>query len=864
MAVKYLDFENGNDSLDGSTFANRWKTINSGATSARVNPGDEVRVMASAYETLIGSAAWTYMSKLITLPSAVAANISDCEAAWTPATNVTSTTDGGTFKEGTKSVNITSNGSFTTGLLAYKNFAFTVAALASGDIGASYVASNALDGNINTQWNSSVSYGNTYWSAIFSSARVVSGYTITARNDSFIGDSPTSWNVQGSNDDGATWATIQGQTSPATWTPGLQRSFTITSPASYKRIRFVFLATQGNSTNVAMAEVGFTYSDATPSTLDLSAYQQVSFWLYNAQAIADGATLSLRLCSDTAGATTVNTVPIPAISGTGILVPITVDLGAALGSNIQSVALYADKAWTSKTVLLDNIIACKASSAADSLSLTSMIGKAHNVGWAASTAYALNDVRKPTTPNRTGYCYRATTAGTTGATEPVWPQEIGVTVTDGTVVWTCLDVEETWYCIQSINGTSVRIDNWNNTMGNAGRGYGGATETVATYKREPIKLAMGTGFQFQKSGTDALPILYSGGWDRTSMSTQNGETWVTGQNGSQGGQQCLFYVPVIFNVLSHFGIVRSQTGISIGNGPNTLNFCHLNHHQGNGFTFNGPVAGCHVRSRGLITNNNNGYGEWLANYGAQHTSERFASLCNNSDGIRVESNWPMRFKGVVGRVKNNAGNSFTYNSVGLTPELVNVITANNVGGAIAAATGLVASKCIFGEGDPTPAAGNGGNGNPDRYVYLQNYNQVAGAHKAIGEGGVIASATDRRAVASGVSWKFSPTSSIRHSLNPLKMSIMKLDCAANVPVSVTLMTNRDNTNVKGQIIVLGGQVAGIPSDIKVDCQPTINTWVESGALTFTPTEDAVVEVFFHVWDGVGTTNNFWIQKPTVT
>ncbi len=36
MSTFYLDFEGGNDANDGTTFANRWKTINTGATAARV------------------------------------------------------------------------------------------------------------------------------------------------------------------------------------------------------------------------------------------------------------------------------------------------------------------------------------------------------------------------------------------------------------------------------------------------------------------------------------------------------------------------------------------------------------------------------------------------------------------------------------------------------------------------------------------------------------------------------------------------------------------------------------------------------------------------------------------------------------
>ncbi|MFI3220231.1 MAG: hypothetical protein QX189_14105, partial [Methylococcales bacterium] len=49
--------------------------------------------------------------------------------------------------------------------------------------------------------------------------------------------------------------------------------------------------------------------------------------------------------------------------------------------------------------------------------------------WAASTAYILTNRRRPTTVNN--LYYEVTTAGTSAATQPVWPTTIGTTVTDG-------------------------------------------------------------------------------------------------------------------------------------------------------------------------------------------------------------------------------------------------------------------------------------------------------------------------------------------------------------------------------------------------------------------------------------------------
>lgn len=54
--------------------------------------------------------------------------------------------------------------------------------------------------------------------------------------------------------------------------------------------------------------------------------------------------------------------------------------------------------------------------------------------WAATTAYALDAIRVPTTAN--GYQYRCAVAGTSHSSEPTWPTDLGVRVTEtGGVVW---------------------------------------------------------------------------------------------------------------------------------------------------------------------------------------------------------------------------------------------------------------------------------------------------------------------------------------------------------------------------------------------------------------------------------------------
>jgi prepilin-type N-terminal cleavage/methylation domain-containing protein len=56
--------------------------------------------------------------------------------------------------------------------------------------------------------------------------------------------------------------------------------------------------------------------------------------------------------------------------------------------------------------------------------------------WKTATDYAVGDIVIPTIPN--GHFYRCKTAGTSGATEPIWPKTGGSTISDGGVVWTRL------------------------------------------------------------------------------------------------------------------------------------------------------------------------------------------------------------------------------------------------------------------------------------------------------------------------------------------------------------------------------------------------------------------------------------------
>jgi hypothetical protein len=712
MATFFLDLVGGNDANNGTTFANRWKTITNGATAARIAPGDLIKIMATPDETLVGNATWTQNSKTVTLAGAVTANITDCESAWTASSNVTSTADTSLFKENTKSAKHVIAGAFTTGLAAY---------FATG-------------------------------------------------------------------------------------------------------------------------------------TIDLSGYQQVSFWIYNNLAIA-ASTISLRLCSDVAGVTTLHTIAIPAIPSTGQWVPITVDLGSNMNSAVKSVALYCDLDPGALTVQFDNIIACKASSSADSLSLTSLIGKVWNRVWVASTTYSVGDIRKPTQPNRNGFRYKVTAqTGASGSSEPTWPAGAGCSVTDGGVTWICEGPEDTYYALQSINGTTVKLDNANNTQGNSGQGYGGATETVATYKRETFKLDMTTGTgsvinQFNDSGTQGVNIVYSGGWDTTAMTTQTGETWMDAQNGY--GQIIRFSNS--YNEIRNLNGVRGYAAFyEPATGCCAYN-CHFNacgawfYVSGASPVFNAVgVVGNNCSSPWQISN------PTTVNV-ARGSFDNSSATSLNMGAYRCVH----RFSDVT--LRNNFGYGFQNSGPGSFYGN-NIVFGNNISGSVGSIDSYATyfHNCLFPES--TEFAGLS---NRDQYIYSDKHDQTAGLCLITTDGGTIITATDQRHTGSGVSWKFRPTSTTRHIGYPLRLSVAKIACTSGVAVSVSIWTRRDNTNIVGQLVLEGGQLAGVPESI-VSCAPSINTWTQSSTISFTPTETGVIEVSFRCYDGVGTSNNFWIDDLVVS
>jgi len=538
-----------------------------------------------------------------------------------------------------------------------------------------------------------------------------------------------------------------------------------------------------------------------PAALDLSGYQQVSFWFRDSLGNA-GSLYKLCLCSDNVGATIVDEFVISAISATqkAIFVPLTINKGSALGSAINSVALYALSDPGIPILMIDNIIAVKAISSADSLSLTSLI---------------------------------STNSAATGGDEP-------------------------WYPIQSINGTTVFIDNGATTLANIGKGACIATTaSVATYKRECFKPVTATDYVVQDSGTTGNLIQFQCGYD-PSTDTQDGETFFDMLASVDYG---LDLTSKSFLLINRINFVRTYTGVYVYSSTD----CEINGQTvcgsgGSGIYFYGAIR-CKTTFVGSINNIGAGVSLTTACIGCEITIKQ---VCNNiTNGFSIGA-CPVYNKATIDKASNNTASNISFG--GATYEFVlkcleskdsgafgiefvtlskrnrviGMTTSGNTSGAISYPTlgENFLRGCTLGETIKTAGhvafcnsrlASDYQDGSADNnYVYT--------------DGGYIKSQAAVRHTASGIAWQIFPTHANRGVIQyPMYLPIARLAVNANATVTFTAWLIRNNAGIQANIRCKGLQISGVDTDILSSDLTTENAWTQR-SITFTPTEAGVVEI----------------------
>jgi hypothetical protein len=762
MVTYYVDYEGGNDANDGTSFAQRWQTLTNGATAARIAPGDEIRVMASPAPTAIGNATWTGGGRPLS------ANI----ASSTNATPIVITT---TAAHG----------------------------LVPGDYVS--IASHTVNTNANGVWR----VGTTPTATEFQILQIdgtnttgngvgTGGNFLKSNNLVVKTASPLMQNV----------ALCGGLGQKPAWVASANVT-TTQDTANFK---------EGNSSASIAIAAGFTTGKAAyytlPSTLNLSSYQQVSFWIYQLTGTtATSGAVYVALCTDTLGDTVAHVCNVPSLGNNAQWLPVTANLGTNLNSAIRSVAFYVVTDSGAQTFQLDNIVACKAASSADSVTLTSLISKSDGTG------------------------------------------------------------DEGWYAIQSLNNDVIMLANSNSTIPLSIniRGYNGVTETVTTYKRETIKTTAqanttGSLSTINDSGTIGNVITFSGGWNRTDMSTQTGVTWLDGQNGLGVGVS----VGQSFIALNRLNFCRYNVGLSGGLATDLT----IGDFYATANSASGTAAGAATRALTIVNcwgYNNGGSGIGIAGTGFLVVNAKLASN-NGGSGVSFAGarycNVGSIIAGNNASIANN--NNIRFNGAFNCTVGSAILTNSRPAGAINVNN---AFNCYVNGGSSSGNANGvtlGGTISPG-LLYLNNFtinetteviNTVIGGilysnrhdntdnNSWVWQGGM-GTVNQQTAVVDSpatTAWQMRPTAVDAAVASPLMLKLGTIVCAANSLVTVTARMRRDNTGLTMRLACPGGQISGVAADVTSDLTASANTW-DTVTITFTPTKPGAVDIYAYAFGG---------------
>ncbi|HZK92851.1 MAG TPA: hypothetical protein VFC67_01485, partial [Prolixibacteraceae bacterium] len=640
-----------------------------------------------------------------------------------------------------------------------------------------------------------------------------------------------------------------------------------------------------------------------PVSLDLSSKKQISFWFrVNSTYLANS--FLLKLYSDVACTIEVESFSIPAYPNSTAWYPMTINKGSALSSTVQGIALYTTIAQPSRTLFIDNIIACKGVEEPDCLSLQSLISK--NI------------------PNQHS--------------------------------------DDLFVGIQSINGKLVILDGILESTPLTGKGYYGVTESVTLYKKETQKPTYSPYLiQSYRGGSLEANIQYLGGYDKIT-NTQNGRSTL---DGLQGAGAC-FYSPSYNNIdIKNFHAVRFEYGArySPGNGvmddiivtncstglsnPNGNTLWTLNNIK-IAFCSNGVYAYSHPRS--LMTNilayNCTSYGITFVTAGTLSDVS-----CCNTQGIFLSN-----YSCFLTLIKSNYNYYAFYFNSGTSKIVIDEILEcnNNLTGLTGAAT-IVQINKIWSLDDNTYAGDLGGsswtireivrmnnntygirillatfnhrilkiteaNNNSvplcffgvdsyvynatftnstsiaeiqasngknymvncsfntiplsqylsaygqNKYLFVHNFNKVLDDHRIYSDGGCITTDKIERHSLSGISWKFSVTSIGRDTVYPLVMQLAKVLCTAGVPKTIAVWCKKSHaTDIGARLNIVGNKFEGIGSteaDVFTEIV-NVTDWQQI-SVSFTPTKTEVIEVEFWAYWQANLADEFvWIDDISI-
>lgn len=819
-----------------------------------ITGGDSIRMKASLTPTDTGvDACWRNCDPSLILVGRTRTQVTDCESAWTGVTNVT-VTQSTTAKVGTYSASVAIATGFTTGKAAFfdlgsdqdysskqiltfwyqqvsgtassaTNLQIRLCSDASGVTAVNTLSVPALPvgvGSTQGRQNEWIPVAIDFGSALSSTVRSIAVYVNADQGaQTFLFDDFKVCNAPN------LVKTID--LCETAWTASA--NVTTTTSATRKEGSLATSIAPGASFTTGLAAY------KTLTSTDFSGYRQVSFWIQQTVGTVGAASsISLALCSDTAGATPVNTINIPAVGGLSAWHQVTVDTGGALGAAIQSVALYVNTDNGAQTFLIDNIIACKDSTSVDALSIHSFVGKSVSCG-----------------------------AGG--------------------------DDTDTWCPIRSIVNNTVIIDKGiSNSASTASYGHYHTDSIEAVYKLEPIKTtpvaANGTNIQsFTLAGTSGNPITISGGWSRTDMSTQTGFSFFNAQCSFGIGLSCTNN----FQNYEKIGCFNGNTALSTSASDQNISY-FLGTNGANGFSLSSGARptltdcwSCNTSTNSLVAGAGGIFTRVTISNGVNGPSLQHNNtltdciICNNSTAGIVTGIANKVY--VVNPVLKHNTQAIGTPSFAFSGDFVNITSHGNATLMAGASDRLN----IYGGTSVNDGIviGNGGSGDSIiAHLATSGFTTEVSAQPAMSNGRVIfirrnntddshyiradsiswTSQTSVRHTASGIAWQVNPTdTSRRTATNP---GIFSLGFYA-VPAGTTtikLWVRRDSTNVVLSLRCRAYRLPGITSDQTASITAAVDTWEEI-SISISPTSKGVVELEVLAYGG--TANNGYFDDLTI-
>jgi hypothetical protein len=490
-------------------------------------------------------------------------------------------------------------------------------------------------------------------------------------------------------------------------------------------------------------------------TEDFSAYEKICFWFRpTSNAVIAASTYKICLCSDATGDTIVNEINIPAtLNNTGWHI-MELDYGAALGSSIQSVAIYANSDPGTTAFSINNIFAT------NDLSLKTLIGKTGDVN----------------------------------------------------------------YNIQSIDGTTIKIDS-NNTAA-TGRGYSGATSTETLYYRVPFDVTTtGSWAIMNENGAATSPYNhYIGGYNTT--------------NDTRDGVTCI-----------------ASALVGVGTSITCFNFCKLSY-----FT----IARFSIIS--VSSANNLAISDTVFCGGAgTFSTSTIAITLINCKFLNLSAT-PTIYGGECVFLNCEFRNISSTAIAGYpAQEFISCTFANNTTASIAISDGerrgtgaVLLRNCILLDTTEILSTSN-------RYSFAWSYNHddTPGNHWGFTNGATINMQSSVVHSAEPVAWKFTLSSSASGQYRPATLRLGPFPVEASALVTVTAWIKKDHaTNVGAKLYVQDElyNIDGVVADSATKADDT--SWEEL-TITFTPTEAGVVPVFVDAWYADGA-SNVYVGSITLT